>query len=152
MIVPKILTFRSFLEKFYTEIYYEYNKKDGEIFKAIENSSTFGTKIKNEAGKNEPGKMILDRALRGDPGIRQAVWSHFKFGNEIKYPLLPNDFVYGALSYMVHNPDYRTLLVSDAAPPEFSAFYKSLAELFQAKFEQFSAVDAFAGKELEINK
>ena len=83
----------------------------GEIYEVIENSTAFASKLRAEAGKRKPGKQILDKAIRDDLRIRHAIWSRLKIGNEIPYTSIPNDLVYGAVIFMVHNSHYETLAV-----------------------------------------
>ena len=140
--------FKSVLEDFFLVIYRAYNLQDGDIFKAIEASTEYASKIKAEAGKKDPGKQVLDRAIRDDKGIRAAVWKHCNLLDSMPYPLFTNDLVYGVLSNIVHNADYRAILLSNEAHSDYLQFYKGLAVYFGKPFEQFSAISASAGEAL----
>jgi hypothetical protein len=142
------LTNRSVFERFLYDIYQVYKQGNGDVYKAISGSKLFSKLIDNEANKDFPQKQILDKALRDDPVIREAVWTHFNLDENPPYPVLSNDLLFGTLSNMVHNYHYNAVLISDEAPTEYMTFFKALATYQKRKFELFSAVAAAAGKKL----
>lgn len=141
---------RAILENFFTDVYADYKRNEGPVYNAISASIPFAKKIKIEAGKLEPGKQILDRAIRDDENIRHAVWDLYNIGKQTPYPLLSSNLVYGVLSHIVHDYEFRAVLVSDNAPIDFSNFFRYLADKKKKDFELYSAIAATAGKELDV--
>jgi|APGre2960657423_1045063.scaffolds.fasta_scaffold76992_2 hypothetical protein len=90
----------------------------------------------------------MDSAIRDDKNIREAVWDLYELDKDMPYPFLTKELIYGALSYIVHNYEYRTVLVSDQAPPDFSKFFEALAKYQGRTLEYFSATAAAMGKTL----
>lgn len=107
---------RAILENFFTDVYADYKRNEGPVYDAISASISFAKRIKIEAGKLEPGKQILDRAIRDDKNIRHAVWDLYNITNDTPYPLFSSNLVYGVLSHIVHDYEFRAVLVSDDAP------------------------------------
>jgi hypothetical protein len=144
-----MLSYRVVFEAFLTDIFEVYNTKNGSVFHAINSSSEYSKKIRLEAAKDFPKKNILDTAIRNDRQIREAVWDFYAIDKNVPYPLLPNEIVYGVLSFIVHNYEYNTVLISDQAPPDYIQFFEALTDYQRKVLKKYSAVDAAAGQLLE---
>ncbi len=144
-----MLSYRVVFEAFLTDIFEVYNTKNGSVFHAINSSSEYSNKIRLEAAKDFPKKNILDTAIRNDRQIREAVWDFYAIDKNVPYPLLPNEIVYGVLSFIVHNYEYNTVLISDQAPPDYIQFFEALTDYQRKVLKKYSAVDAAAGQLLE---
>ena len=83
----------------------------------------------------------IDRAVRL-PGMRAAVWEHFRFEQHVEYPVLSSDLLYGTLSAGVHIQLFKHVFVSDMADESYKEFLRAVGNYFCQKVVEYSEMDA----------
>jgi hypothetical protein len=137
------MPFRFYLEKFFNDIAQEFRNVSSAIHVVINETATVA-QLKNFRS-NDPLKSGINAILQ-NPKVQSVVWMRFNLSSEL--PVFPTTLLYGALSEIIHNPDVRGLVVSDAATSSYKAFFSDLAGLYKVKYTEYEEEQATVAPEL----
>lgn len=147
--------YRSVLERFLQVVVDEYDEEKGLVYEAVKDILSKATKdpkaardakIVRSAFCEKNRRMTnIDKAMRLEP-IQKAVWACFGFDENVPYPVMQENLLFGVLSDVVHVPSIREVLVSDKADEDYQSFMEMLAGNFKLRYGVFSeeAADSVA--------
>ena len=94
---------------------------------------------------------IINEALAGDAGFRDAVWADLNIHPTVSLPLFPTDLLYGRLSSDIHHPPFDSVYVSDLESYKVP-FFQVVADKMQPqrRVVEYSAGLVAMGKQLQL--
>ena len=123
-------SYRQVFESFLKDIVEAYKSGTGPIFDAVDRLKTEEQKrFRNAAAARYPSMSSIDETVR-IPAMQIAVWKHFHFDQDMVYPVLTGDLLYGTLSNAVHHKVFQKIPVSDMAPDSYKRFLAVLGNMY----------------------
>ena len=123
-------SYRQVFERFLKDVVEAYKSGTGPIFDAVDRLNTEDQeRFRNAAAARFPSMSIIDEIVR-IPVMQSAVWEHFHFEQDMVYPVLSGDVLYGTLSNAVHHKVFQKIPVSDMAPDSYKRFLAVLGNMY----------------------
>ena len=142
-----LFSYRHVFEKFLTDIVEAFKSGSGPIYDAVGKlNATDAKAFRAAAAAPYPSMSAIDRAVR-IPVMKAAVWKEFGFDQDVEYPVLPSDLVYGTLSNAIHNMVFKRIPVSDRADDIYKRFVCLLAERYFRTAVEYSEMDVSSNEE-----
>ena len=137
-----MLSYRQVVESFLRNVVDAYKSGTGPIFDAAGRLDIdAGKSFRKAANLQFPTMSAIDRAVR-IPVMQAAVWEHFRFDQQVEYPVLSSDLLYGTLSAGVHIKVFKHIFVSDMADESYKEFLQALGNYFSQTVVEYSEMDA----------
>lgn len=99
--------------------------------------------------RSNKGKLLLDRKipkqlsmsqinkiLVNDPKVKKAVFAYFRL-KDVPIPTFPDEYLYGGISHIIHNPSTKTVFISKEAPEDYKTFFLEIVKLCGKNIEEF---------------
>ena len=135
-------SYRQVVESFLRNVVDAYKSGTGPIFDAVGRlDATARKKFCTAAAAQFPSMSAIDRAVRNST-MQAAVWEHFRFEQDVEYPELSNDLLYGTLSAGVHIKVFKHIFVSNMADDSYKEFLRALGNYFRHTVVEYSEIDA----------
>ena len=154
-----VLTYRQVFENFLRDVLDAYMSKTGPIYETVAGSKspedldrTVRTTFSVAAKSEFPSMSAIDKAIRNSKYVQAAVWKQFGFEENLEYPYLSYDLLYGTLSAAVHIKVIDDLLVSDLADDRYKKFLQALGKRFSKRVVEYSEMDASTFEDEEKGK
>ena len=88
--------------------------------------------------KSNPSMSAVNKMLTMHSTVREAIWQHFQLPETCKLPQFDNELLYGAVSSIIHNPNYRNVIVSDKSVLDYANFFQNLADFYGRSLQTFN--------------
>ena len=145
-------SYRQVFESFLKDVVEAYKSGTGPIFEAVDSLQTSEQKrFRNAAAARYPSMSSIDETVR-IPAMQIAVWEHFHFDQDMVYPVLTGDLLYGTLSNAVHNKVFKQIPVSDMATDSYKKFIVELGKMYEQTVVEYSELDASTYEDEQMGK
>jgi hypothetical protein len=84
--------------------------------------------------------------------MKAAVWEHFHFEQDVEYPMLSRELLYGTLSNAVHNKVFSHMPVSNMADDSYKKFFRVLGKMYAYTIVEYDEMDAFTFEQEQKGK
>jgi hypothetical protein len=141
---------RAIIEEFFNEVVQQFNLNDTRINKVITEVTTRdgkpGVLAKNLRSKY-PNKTDINKLLR-DPKVQKVVWEDF--GLTCALPHFQEEYLYGAVSAVIHQPTIKKLVLSNELPEDYMIFFLQLADRYDKEVKLYDETLASGVDEDEV--
>ena len=95
--------------------------------------------------KKPSPKMTTVNIILKNEQLQSAVWEHFGWDRtKCPLPIFPNDYLFGVISTIVHNPDLRFIFMSNLVDEKYKCFFSNLAEKADRVIDTYDEILASA--------
>ena len=100
------------------------NSNISSIYKSMIKTSKIESDMKNPIPKMTTVNIVLKNET-----LQYAIWNYFGWDrSECPMPVFPNDFLFGVISNIVHNPDLKFIFMSNLVEKKYKCFFTNIAE------------------------